>query len=130
MIFRCISLFLSFGFAYFHLFIYILPYLTYTRRIEQRSFPPSFVSQQIRHNKWLYRAASLVIRPSHLYSIAFAFAFLSRLSYCVVAYHCHSSSLLTRLQGRVYPDFALGSKMICPQCLYDRNMINTNTTDK
>jgi len=40
MIFRSISLFLSFGFAYFHLFIYILPYLTHTRRIEERFVPP------------------------------------------------------------------------------------------
>src|SRR6202451_3337388 len=40
MIFRSISLFLSFGFAYFHLFIYILPYLTHTRRIEERFIPP------------------------------------------------------------------------------------------
>src|ERR1700690_4205203 len=40
MIFRCILLFLSFGFAYFHLFIYILPYLTHTRRIEERFVPP------------------------------------------------------------------------------------------
>src|ERR1700685_3689275 len=40
MIFRYISLFLSFGFAYFHLFIYILPYLTHTRRIEERFIPP------------------------------------------------------------------------------------------
>src|ERR1700693_3378677 len=40
MIFRFISLFLSFGFAYFHLFIYILPYLTHTRRIEERFLPP------------------------------------------------------------------------------------------
>src|ERR1700691_2611658 len=42
MIFRSISLFLSFVFAYFHLFIYILPYLTHTRRIEER-FIPSIV---------------------------------------------------------------------------------------
>src|ERR1700683_778361 len=40
MIFRRISLFLSFGFAYFHLFIYILPYLTQTRRIGERFVPP------------------------------------------------------------------------------------------
>src|ERR1700691_1532356 len=40
MIFQSISLFLSFGFAYFHLFIYILPYLTHTRRIEERFVPP------------------------------------------------------------------------------------------
>src|ERR1700679_2169344 len=40
MIFRSISLFLSFGFAYFHLFIYILPYLTHKRRIEERFIPP------------------------------------------------------------------------------------------
>src|ERR1700735_644938 len=40
MIFRCISLFLSFGFAYFHLFIYILPYLTHTKRIKERFVPP------------------------------------------------------------------------------------------
>src|SRR6202167_1059158 len=39
MIFRPISLFLSFGFAYFHLFIYILPYLTHTRRKEERFVP-------------------------------------------------------------------------------------------
>ena len=41
MIFRCISLFLSFGFAYFHLFIYI-SYLTLhtKRRIEERFVPP------------------------------------------------------------------------------------------
>ena len=35
-----ILLFLSFGFTYFHLFIYILPYLTHTRRIEERFGPP------------------------------------------------------------------------------------------
>src|ERR1700683_5463023 len=40
MIFRSISLFLSFGFAYLHLFIYILPYLTHTRRREERFVPP------------------------------------------------------------------------------------------
>src|ERR1700722_17679777 len=40
MIFRPILLFLSFGFTYFHLFIYILPYLTHTRRIEERFVPP------------------------------------------------------------------------------------------
>ena len=40
MIFRPISLFLLFGFTYFHLFIYILPYLTHTRRIEERFGPP------------------------------------------------------------------------------------------
>ena len=40
MIFRPILLFLSFGFAYFHLFICILPYLTHTRRIEERFVPP------------------------------------------------------------------------------------------
>src|SRR6202142_3751492 len=40
MIFRSISLFLSFGFTYFHLFIYILPYFTHTRRIEERFVPP------------------------------------------------------------------------------------------
>src|SRR6202042_3655422 len=39
MIFRPILLFLSFGFTYFHLFIYILPYLTHTRRIEERFVP-------------------------------------------------------------------------------------------
>src|ERR1700723_3613160 len=40
MIFRSILLFLSFGFAYFHLFIYILPYLTHTGRIEEGFVPP------------------------------------------------------------------------------------------
>ena len=40
MIFQPISLFLSFGFTYFHLFIYILPYLTHTRKIEERFVPP------------------------------------------------------------------------------------------
>src|ERR1700735_3789109 len=39
-IFQSISLFLSFGFAYFHLYIYILPYLTHTKRIEERFIPP------------------------------------------------------------------------------------------
>jgi len=39
MIFRSISLFLSFGFAYFHLYIYILPYLTHTR-IKERFVAP------------------------------------------------------------------------------------------
>ena len=42
MIFRSISLFLSFGFAYFHLFIYILPYLTH-RRKKKRDFVPPIV---------------------------------------------------------------------------------------
>ena len=34
------NLYIHNSFAYFHLFIYILPYLTHTRRIEERFVPP------------------------------------------------------------------------------------------
>src|ERR1700685_998617 len=92
MIFRCISLFLSFCFAYFHLFIYILPYLTHTRRREERFVPPivwdywdftatAFPLQLHFHcNCVLHLVLQLLaidLRPIIVFSIKFSIKFLS-----------------------------------------------------
>src|ERR1700690_2220582 len=86
MIFRCISLFLSFGFAYFHLFIYILPYLIHTRRIEERFVPPSSgtsaTSLRLRFHcdcvlHLVLRLLAIDLRPIIAFSIEFSIEFLS-----------------------------------------------------
>src|ERR1700690_890593 len=93
MIFRCISLFLSFGFAYFHLFIYILPYLTHTRRIEERFVPPivwdycniTATAFPLRLHLTPHTAASSYQPLTHycvFYQISIAF-----LLHCVASYH-------------------------------------------
>src|SRR6202046_4261261 len=92
MIFRSISLFLSFGFAYFHLFIYILPYLTHTRRIEERFVPPivwdycDFIATafplRLRFHcdcvlHLVLRLLAIDLRPIIAFSIEFSIEFLS-----------------------------------------------------
>src|ERR1700691_1609948 len=96
MIFRSISLFLSFGFAYFHLFIYILPYLTYTKRIEERFVPPSSgttaTSLRLRFHcdcvlHLVLQLLAIDLRPI----IAFSIEFLSRhyrISSLHITSHC------------------------------------------
>src|ERR1700691_2524214 len=88
MIFQLISLFLSFCFAYFHLFIYILPYLTHTRRIEERFIPPlsgttatslrlCFHCDCVLH--LILQLLAINLRPITTFSIEF-------LSHCITSY--------------------------------------------
>src|ERR1700691_5798394 len=90
MIFRSILLFLSFGFAYFHLFIYILSYLTHTKRIEERFVPPivwdywDFTATAFPLRLRLTpRTAASSYRPSTHYRI-FCQISIAFLSHCIV----------------------------------------------
>src|ERR1700729_4260396 len=91
MIFRSILLFLSFAFAYFHLFIYILPYLTHTKRTEERFVPPiiwdycDFTATSLRLRfhcdcvlHLVLRLLAINLRPIIAFSIEFSIEFLSR----------------------------------------------------
>src|SRR6202167_1651325 len=115
MIFRCISLFLSFGFAYFHLFIYILRYLTHTKRIEERFVPPivwdycdfTATAFPLRLRLTPHTAASSY-RPSTHYCVFYRIFY--RISIAFLSHriaHLASSHRAQRLSiGRVYPDLA------------------------
>src|SRR6202034_3138078 len=111
MIFQPISLFLSFGFAYFHLFIYILPYLTHTKRIEERFVPPivwdycDFTVTVFPLRLHLTpRTVASSYRPSTHYHVFYRIS-IAFLSHRIA--HFTSSHRTQRLSiGGVYPDLA------------------------
>ena len=142
MIFRSISLFLSFGFAYFHLFIYILLYLTHTR-IEERLVTHHLGLLLPHCNCISTYTASHTMDTSYwpLTVVVFSIEFLS---HCIAHRDCLLDGFTQTLHILLIYLWCLywsysnnidivdisNSKMICPQCLYDWNMINANTTDK